>query len=153
MIMAALAATCATCLALDTTLLASTAHAQTGPSRLVFEITGLKPIEGQLRTAVFCDPAGYKRFKPDLAQTTPVTKERLIVVFETPPTGSCAALLHHDVDGDGAMAQGLFGLPREPVAASRQARFRFGPPRFADASFAVGPSETRQKVRFGGDAP
>ena len=59
------------------------------------------------------------------------------VVFEGLEPGTYGVKLFHDVDGDGELARGNFGIPTEPYGFSNDAPVRFGPPSFGDAAFAL----------------
>ena len=54
-----------------------------------------------------------------------------------PPRGQYAAVVYHDVNDNGALDKGRFGIPREPYGFSNDARSPFGPPGFEEASFDV----------------
>ena len=51
------------------------------------------------------------------------------------PPGRYAAQVYHDENGNGAVDQGLFGIPEEGIGFSNDARIHLGPPKFADAAF------------------
>ena len=59
------------------------------------------------------------------------------------PVGDYAFHAYQDLDMNGRMKTNFIGIPREPTAVSNDATGRFGPPRFADASVAVGESPVR----------
>ncbi|HWM85832.1 MAG TPA: DUF2141 domain-containing protein, partial [Kofleriaceae bacterium] len=58
------------------------------------------------------------------------------------PAGTYAVGVLHDEDGDHKMKTGMFGRPKEGYGASRDARGRFGPPRFDDASLTLRPGQS-----------
>lgn len=55
--------------------------------------------------------------------------------FAAVAVGRYAISAIHDVDGNGRLDTGWFGIPTEPWAVSRDAPARFGPARFDDARF------------------
>jgi uncharacterized protein (DUF2141 family) len=57
-------------------------------------------------------------------------------VFEL-PTGRYAIAVFHDIDGDGELWTGLFGIPLEPVGFSNDPSWFFGPASFAESAFNV----------------
>lgn len=61
--------------------------------------------------------------------------------------GTWAIAVIHDENGNGRIDTTL-GIPREGVGSSRNAPLRMGPPRFADASFAVGTGSVSQSIRM-----
>ena len=54
--------------------------------------------------------------------------------------GRYAVKAYHDANANGELDKGAFGAPTEPYGFSRNARGRFGPPAWDDASFALGSS-------------
>ena len=54
------------------------------------------------------------------------------------PPGDYAAQAFHDENDNGRVDRGFFGIPREGVGFSRDARIVLGPPRWRDAEFAHG---------------
>jgi uncharacterized protein (DUF2141 family) len=61
-------------------------------------------------------------------------------------SGEYAVAVFADVNGNGKLDSNFIGMPKEPVAVSRDAKGRFGPPKFADAAFQVGESVTTQMI-------
>jgi len=57
------------------------------------------------------------------------------VVIDGVPPGQYAAQAFHDENGDGEINRALFGIPKEGVGFSRDARIRLGPPKWKDAVF------------------
>lgn len=53
------------------------------------------------------------------------------------PPGTYAVQAHHDVNANGRIDTNFFGYPLEGIGFSRNAPFRFGPPRFADAAYSI----------------
>ncbi len=66
-----------------------------------------------------------------------------MVTIDDVPPGLYAAQAFHDENGDGLLNRNILGLPKEAMGFSRNAPMRLGPPRFADAAFAVGDDVTR----------
>ncbi|MDD2686277.1 MAG: DUF2141 domain-containing protein [Gallionella sp.] len=61
-------------------------------------------------------------------------------------SGEYAVAVFADVNGNGKLDSNFIGMPKEPVAVSRDAKGRFGPPKFADAAFLVGDGVTTQTI-------
>lgn len=57
------------------------------------------------------------------------------VVIENVPAGQYAAQAYHDENENGKVDRALFGIPKEGVAFSRDARIRLSPPKWKDAVF------------------
>ncbi len=74
--------------------------------------------------------------------------------FENVPPGVYAVAAYHDVNGDGRMDTGMFGLPKEPYGFSNDVG-RTAPPNFLRAQIPVSaPGATIDirmgRMRFGG---
>jgi uncharacterized protein (DUF2141 family) len=66
-------------------------------------------------------------------------------VLQLPP-GRYAIIAWQDTDGDGKPTRTRLGGVSEPHGYSRDARARFGQPRFEDAAFDLGPSGVTQRI-------
>ncbi|MEK7811781.1 MAG: DUF2141 domain-containing protein [Pseudomonadota bacterium] len=62
--------------------------------------------------------------------------------------GEYAVAVFADVNGNGALDNNFIGIPKEPVGMSRDAKGKFGPPKFADAAFKVGTGLTQQTIQI-----
>ncbi len=59
----------------------------------------------------------------------------LVVVFESLPPGEYAISVFHDENKNGKMDSNFFGIPKEGVGASNDAKGQLGPPHDKDAKF------------------
>ena len=97
-------------------------------------ISGIEDIEGSVMVAVY-DSA------EDFLGTSPVATGQFKVkadVIEGQlmlPFGTYGISVFHDVNDDGELNTGLFGIPKEPIGFSNNAKGSFGPPKFKDAVF------------------
>ncbi len=64
------------------------------------------------------------------------------------PAGEYAVAVFADINGNGKLDSNFIGIPKEPVGTSRDAKGRFGPPKFADAAFKVGEGVTLQTIEI-----
>lgn len=55
------------------------------------------------------------------------------------PPGTYAVQVFHDENDNLQIDRTIIGLPKEGMGFSNDARFRFGPPDFADAAIDIGP--------------
>lgn len=70
-------------------------------------------------------------------QIVPVKQAgNLEMTFALPP-GKYAVSCFHDVNGNGKLDTNLVGIPSEPYGFSNNARPRFRPPYWSEASFSV----------------
>lgn len=60
------------------------------------------------------------------------------VVVHNVPAGSYAAQAFHDENGNDDIDRAMFGIPKEGVGFSRNARIKLSPPKWADAVFKFG---------------
>jgi uncharacterized protein (DUF2141 family) len=75
------------------------------------------------------DGCPYHGQAPARAGSTTVTVPQV-------PAGDYAVQAFHDENGNGEVDRGLFGIPKEGVGFSRNARIGLGPPKWRDAVFA-----------------
>ena len=64
------------------------------------------------------------------------------------PPGVYAAQAYQDETDVGHIRRTLLGVPRDGIGFSNDARMLFGPPRFADAAFRVGPDGVTVQLRL-----
>jgi 4,4'-diapolycopenoate synthase len=57
------------------------------------------------------------------------------------PAGRYAVSVYQDLNGNGKLDSGAFGIPNEPVGISNNPKIRYGPPRFDDSAFVLGESD------------
>lgn len=62
--------------------------------------------------------------------------------------GDYAVAVFADVNANGKLDSNFIDKPKEPVGISRDAKGRFGPPKFADAVFKVGDGVTMQSIQI-----
>lgn len=121
------------------------------PSRLEVEVVGAA--DGAAVAIALYPESVAKAFPLDDARAAVkrVVPEAGVarVSFDGLSRGRYALSVYQDLDGDGRLKANFLGIPREPVAVSRDAKGKFGPPSFADAAFAVSRPMERQIVRLG----
>lgn len=91
-----------------------------------------------LQTALFTDPREWPSGTPAFRNRTPFIDGRGEPVFEMIPHGRYAIVAFVDLDGDGELDRGAFGIPTEPIAYGNDAKPRFGPPSFEACVVEVG---------------
>lgn len=89
------------------------------------------------------DGCPYSSSAPSVAGATTVTVHGL-------PAGRYAVQAFHDENVNHKVDRALFGIPKEGVGFSRDARIGLGPPKFADAVFDFDGKATtiRLKMRY-----
>lgn len=104
---------------------------------IVLQVTGFESDEGQACASLYASADGYPR-EPEKAthrECSEIRNKRASITFENIAHGTYAAFAFHDGDSNNSVKTSRIGIPREPVGASNNAKGRFGPPSFADASF------------------
>ena len=72
----------------------------------------------------------------------------VIVQVKDVPPGTYAVQVFQDANDNMKVDRSLFGIPEEGMGFSNDARFRFGPPRFAEAAIALPAAGARIVVRL-----
>jgi uncharacterized protein (DUF2141 family) len=91
-----------------------------------------------LQMALFTDPREWPSGAPSFRRRTPFLEGRGEATFEHLPEGAYAIVAFLDLDGDGELDRGAFGVPTEPVAYGNDAKPRLGPPSFDACVIEVG---------------
>jgi uncharacterized protein (DUF2141 family) len=68
--------------------------------------------------------------------------------FDSPAPGTYAVAAFHDENGNGKLDRGMFGIPKEGVAASNDARGHMGPPKWDDAKFVYKGELLQLRIRI-----
>jgi len=110
-----------------------------GEGTLLVRLSGLRSDTGLAVVSLF---AGEKGFPDEVAASlttvsVPIRAGQAEALFSEVPYGEYAVSVLHDEDGDGKMATGLLGAPREGFGFSGQPDYRFGHPDFAKTSFLL----------------
>ncbi len=72
----------------------------------------------------------------------------IVIVHDIPP-GRYAVQAYQDENDNHDVDRGLFGIPKEGIGFSNDARIAFGPPKWADAMVALqGDTRIRLKLRY-----
>lgn len=100
--------------------------------------------QGAVRVALF-DAAGW--LETAVAAEAAQPAARAVAVRLSAPAGRYGVAVYQDVNSDGELNTGLFGIPSEPTGFSNDAPANFGPPRFADAAFEPGATPIVVRLR------
>lgn len=111
--------------------------APAGAGRIVLEIEAIRSDRGHVRCLLFESADGFPmRPGAAVARTTArITGGRATCAFAAGRAGEYAIAAIHDEDDDGQLDTGMFGIPTEGTATSRDARGTMGPPGFDAARF------------------
>ena len=105
---------------------------------VVVTVVDLRSAQGSVLACLTASESTFPDCGEDrLAQRRMVrANSRVTIVFNDVPPGEYAISLLHDENGNGKADKTLF-LPNEGFGFSRDAKARFGPPRFSAAAFKV----------------
>lgn len=135
---------------LPAALLLATAAAPVAESGTVtFHVTNLRNARGRVHVDL-CPQVNFLKdncpYAASAAAETPVTT----VVIRGVVPGRYAAQLFHDENGNDRMDRGLFGIPKEGFAFSRDAPIHMSPPKWDEAQFTFpgGTQSMQVKMRY-----
>jgi uncharacterized protein (DUF2141 family) len=118
--------------------------------RVQVRVSGLRGAAGQVLASLFTNAKGFPSEHVHAFQKhrVGITNGVAEIAFTNIPPGDCAIAVCHDENANGDMDLSLFGRPREGHATYRDARRRFGAPRFRDAAFTVGTNAVEVEVEM-----
>ncbi len=116
-------------------------------AELTVVVDHLKAKIGNVRAAVFNDSEKFPKAMLH-GQKLEAAGSVVTLVFKDLPPGRYAVSAYQDLNLNDKLDTNAFGMPKEPYGFSRNARGRFGPPSFEDASFELGsePKTIRTRV-------
>lgn len=116
-------------------------------SIITVDVTGLRNVKGNV---LICLTANAKAF-PDCSKDGNATRVKIAaaktvsIPLAVNHAGPFAISVIHDENANGKMDMTLF-LPKEGFGFSRNPKIGMGPPKFANAAFAVAAGETKVSV-------
>ena len=104
---------------------------------LEIRLVGLEAGRGQVVVAIYGDASSFdENGRPYESTVLPVEGTEITWALEL-PAGAYAVKVYQDLDEDGELDRGDFGVPSEPYGFSNDARSTFGPPSWSAARFEV----------------
>jgi uncharacterized protein (DUF2141 family) len=113
-------------------LLASSAQA----ARVTVTIEGIHSSDGVVMAGLFDSASAFPQ-KFLEGRSTAAKAPSVTLIFENVQPGRYAISAFHDLNNNGRLDTGAFGIPKEPYGFSRDARGVMGPPAFDEAAFDV----------------
>ena len=108
---------------------------------------GIEETKGSIRLSMFNSEEGWLKegIRAEIieAKAPEITWE----VLGLEP-GEYAVSIFHDVDDDGKLNTGAFGMPTEPYGFSNNARGMFGPAKWKNAKFVVEESDREIRIKL-----
>lgn len=112
-------------------------------------VTGFESAGGRLAIALFATAEDYwSRTNAVRRAWLDIEDGRSRWTVEHLPEGEYALIAYQDLNGNEQIDMRLFGMPKEPVGVSNDARGLFGPPRFDSAKFQFEAPVTRHGFRL-----
>lgn len=119
-------------------LAAGMAH---GEASLRIDVGEIRESVGNLRFALYRDPASFRRETQALqVSVQPAQAGRQQALFTGLAAGSYAVVAYHDINGDAQLNLRFGMFPSEPYGLSNNPQV-VGPPRFADSAIELGDGE------------
>ena len=100
-------------------------------------ITGVETASGEILIGVYDSETGWKTDASIAEVQADAVEGTVTVTLDGLPEGDVGIKLYHDVDSNGELKRGNFGIPAEPYGFSNDAPVRFGPPSWSAAKFAI----------------
>lgn len=119
---------------------------ESNPAKLSLDVSNVEDFEGRLMIALFKGEDGWKTNTAADAKAVPATSETVSVEFHDLTPGEYGIKIYHDVNNDGKLNLGIFGIPSEPYGFSNNAPVRFGPPSWKKAHFTIADGENTHTV-------
>jgi uncharacterized protein (DUF2141 family) len=104
---------------------------------LTVQAVGATPDKGQAILSIFDSEDSYLKQPLYEAKQAIDDAGTATFVIEGLRPGNYSVNVIYDEDADGELDTGLFGIPREKIAFSNQARGRFGPPDYNQTRFLL----------------
>lgn len=101
---------------------------------LVVDVGNVRNASGRVHVDV-CPEALFLKDNCPYAGEAPARPGVTSVVVRGVPAGRYAVQAFHDENANGRVDRALFGIPREGIGFSRDARVVFAPPKWRDAVF------------------
>jgi uncharacterized protein (DUF2141 family) len=100
-------------------------------------ISNLKNNRGQVDLAIFNKEKEFPKSpgKDVRVLLVSINDRKSVAVFDNLPAGEYAISVFHDENNNKKMDTNFFGIPKEGIGASNNARAHFGPPKYKDAKF------------------
>ncbi len=128
------------------TLLCALFACRTSAADLTVIVDPLKGKGGNVRAAVFDDPKTFPKTVLR-GQKIEAGDAAVTLIFKDLPKGRYAVSAYQDLNLNDKLDTNAFGMPKEPYGFSRNARGRFGPPAFDEASIDLGADNKTIHIR------
>jgi uncharacterized protein (DUF2141 family) len=113
-------------------------------------VSGLEPGAGPLRLAIFRSSSSFPNHESASEKHSVEVIDDVVATEVALEKGQVAIAAYQDLNNDGKLNKGMFGIPTEPYGFSNNAKGTMGPPSFDSALMqSVGTAEiTLEKVKL-----
>lgn len=134
-------------LAISLFAVAALAPLAAGAGTLEIVVNGVRSAQGYVRAAV-CSRATFLTDNCEYFADASAVAGRTVLDVPNVAPGSYAVQVFHDDTGRGVIHQGLFGIPREGIGFSNDARLHLRGPKFDEAAVATTGGTTHIGLRL-----
>lgn len=103
---------------------------------ITVEFIGMESDKGNLYVALYNKEKDFLK-KSIKGEIVKITDKKATAVFKNIPEGEYAISAFHDENDNKKMDTKIFGIPKEPIGMSNNAKGLMGPPKYKDAKFSV----------------
>ncbi len=121
--------------------------AHTHAADLSIEVSNVQSTQGSIWVRVFAQADDFLKQSVQRVRAQPLLGTTTVLVKGLEP-GVYAFALHHDINDNGKLDTGLFGMPSEPYGFSNNAKGSMGPPKFEQAKFSLPATGTGVKAQL-----
>lgn len=104
---------------------------------LTLKIIGLKQKQGVLNVGIYKNKDNWLKDAPYIGKRVNVQFVPTQSILIDVPSGSYSIAIYHDINNNGQLDTGLFGIPTEPTGTSNNERGFMGPPSFEKNNVTV----------------
>ena len=116
---------------------------------ITVEVTNVRNDHGRIHVA-FCAKDKFLSHACPYEASAPAHPGTTLIIVPGIPPGDYAAQSFHDENNNHEIDRGMFGIPKEGIGFSRDARIHMGPPKWADAviTHPAQPQTIRLAMRY-----
>lgn len=103
---------------------------------ITIDFEGMKSNKGSLFIALYSTEDSFLK-KPFKGAIAKIIDAKVTVSLKDVPAGVYAVSAFHDANDNKKMDTNFFGIPKEPIGISNDAKGFMGPPKYKDAKFEV----------------
>jgi uncharacterized protein (DUF2141 family) len=102
-------------------------------------VKNIEEIQGRIRLQMSSDSLEFLSDEPKVewVREAKVSGHEMTFYFKALSDGEYALVVFQDMNDNGILDAGKFGIPKEPFAFSKAAMRKFGPPYFSQAKFSI----------------